>query len=381
MDFSFNPSQERLYASVVKFARSALSPGAGRRDRAGVFPIALWRRCASEGLHGLLVPRRYGGLGLTAESTSVALEGLGYACTDAGLVLALGAQLLSCTVPILRFGTPKQRRHLKALCGGRQIMANAMTEPASGSDVYAMTSRAEREGDGFRIHGRKTFVSCGPVADLFVVYAITDPSQKTFGGSTAFLIEKTARGLRISRRLEKMGLRSCPMAEIELSGVRVGRDAVLGGVGGAGVVFSTAMAWERVGLAAVQIGAMRRLLERSVGHAKTRRVYGQPIGKFQAVSHRVADMKTHLEAARLLVYRAAALLDQGADATLEAAIAKLFVSESLVKTALGTFQTLGGYGYLIREGVEREVRDALAATIYSGTSEIQRNIIARHIGL
>ena len=267
------------------------------------------------------------------------------------------------------------------LCGGRRIAANAMTEPASGSDINAMVTRAEREGDGFRISGRKIFVSCAPVADIFVVYAITDPSQRKFGGSTAFLIKKGTRGLRVLRRLEKMGLRSCPMAEIELDGVWAGRGDVLGGVGGAALVFSTAMVWERVGLAAVQVGAMRRLLERAIRHARTRRVYSQPIGKFQAVSHRIADMKVNLEAARLLVYRAGTSLDRGDDTTLDAAITKLFVSEALVKTALGTFQTLGGYGYLIREGVERDVRDALAATIYSGTSEIQRNIIARRIGL
>ncbi len=381
MNFSLTLQQQRLYDSVLHFARSVLSKGAERRDRAGAFPADLWKRCASQGLHGLPVPRRWGGLGLDAESSCVALEALGRGCEDGGFAFALGAQLLSCTVPILQFGSPKQRQELKALCGGRRIAANAMTEPASGSDVYSMATRAEREAGGFRLHGRKTFVSCGPVADFFIIYAVTDASQRAFGGITAFLVERAAAGLRVTPRIEKMGLRSCPMAELELRNVRVGLGSVLGGVGGGTAVFSAGMAWERVGLAAVQVGAMRRLLERALTHARSRRMHGQPIGKFQAVSHRLADIKTHLEAARLLVYRAAASLDRGEDATLDAAITKLFVSEALVKTALGAFQTLGAYGYLRKEGMERDVRDALAATIYSGTSDIQKNIIARLIGL
>ena len=382
MDFSLTPDQATLRDSIIRFARETLNDGATERDREQAFPRELWLKCGDMGLPGLPVPEEYGGSGLDPLSTAVALDALGYACRDGGLVFSICAHLLSCVVPLWHFGTEEQRRrYLPSLCSGRLVGVHAMTEPASGSDAFALKTRAERDGDGFRIRGTKTFISNGPVADLVIVFAATDPAKGYHGGVTAFLVETTAPGFVVSQRFEKMGLRTSPLGELIFEDLRVGPEAILGGVGGGSGVFTHAMDWERVCLFASQVGTMERLLEASIKHARTRSQFGQAIGKFQAVSHRIVDMKVQVEAARLLTYRAASRLGHTRTVSMDAAMAKLFVSESLVQTALGAVQLHGGYGYMTEFEVERALRDAVGSTIYSGTSEMQRNIIARWLGL
>jgi len=382
VDFSLTPDQTTLRDSIIRFARETLNEGATERDREQAFPRELWLKCGDMGLPGLPVPEEYGGSGLDPLSTAVALDALGYACRDGGLVFSICAHLLSCVVPLWHFGTEEQRRrYLPSLCSGRLVGVHAMTEPASGSDAFALKTRAERDGDGFRIRGTKTFISNGPVADLVIVFAATDPAKGYHGGVTAFLVETTAPGFVVSQRFEKMGLRTSPLGELIFEDLRVGPEAILGGVGGGSGVFTHAMDWERVCLFASQVGTMERLLEASIKHARTRSQFGQAIGKFQAVSHRIVDMKVQVEAARLLTYRAASRLGHTRTVSMDAAMAKLFVSESLVQTALGAVQVHGGYGYMTEFEVERALRDAVGSTIYSGTSEMQRNIIARWLGL
>ncbi len=382
MDFSLTPDQTTLRDSIIRFARETLNDGATERDREQTFPRELWLKCGDMGLPGLPVPEEYGGSGLDPLSTAVALDALGYACRDGGLVFSICAHLLSCVVPLWHFGTEEQRRrYLPSLCSGRLVGVHAMTEPASGSDAFALKTRAERDGDGFRIRGTKTFISNGPVADLVIVFAATDPAKGYHGGVTAFLVETTTPGFVVSQRFEKMGLRTSPLGELIFEDLRVGPEAILGGVGGGSGVFTHAMDWERVCLFASQVGTMERLLEASIKHARTRPQFGQAIGKFQAVSHRIVDMKVQVEAARLLTYRAASRLGRTRTVSMDAAMAKLFVSESLVQTALGAVQIHGGYGYMTEFEVERALRDAVGSTIYSGTSEMQRNIIARWLGL
>jgi alkylation response protein AidB-like acyl-CoA dehydrogenase len=382
VDFSLTPDQTTLRDSIIRFARETLNDGATERDREQAFPRELWLKCGDMGLPGLPVPEEYGGSGLDPLSTAVALDALGYACRDGGLVFSICAHLLSCVVPLWHFGTEEQRRrYLPSLCSGRLVGVHAMTEPASGSDAFALKTRAERDGDGFRIRGTKTFISNGPVADLVIVFAATDPAKGYHGGVTAFLVETTAPGFVVSQRFEKMGLRTSLLGELIFEDLRVGPEAILGGVGGGSGVFTHAMDWERVCLFASQVGTMERLLEASIKHARTRTQFGQAIGKFQAVSHRIVDMKVQVEAARLLTYRAASRLGHTRTVSMDAAMAKLFVSESLVQTALGAVQVHGGYGYMTEFEVERALRDAVGSTIYSGTSEMQRNIIARWLGL
>jgi alkylation response protein AidB-like acyl-CoA dehydrogenase len=382
MDFTLNDDQKALRENIVRFARDVLNEGVVQRDREQVFPRELWRKCGEIGIQGLPVPEELGGSGLDPLSTAIALEGLGYGCHDGGLVFSLCAHLLSCVVPLWRFGTDAQRqRYLPGLCNGLLVGVHAMTEPDSGSDSFALKTRADRAGDGFRLKGTKTFISNGPVADLVIVFALTDPEKGYHGGVTAFLVESSAPGFVVSQRFEKMGLRTSPIGELVFEDVPVGADAVLGRVGGGSAIFTHTMDWERVCLFAAHLGTMERLLERAIAHARTRSQFGQRIGKFQAVAHRIVDMKVHLEAARLLVYKAATRLERTRTVSMDAAMAKLYVSESLVKAALDTVQIHGGYGYMTEYEVERALRDAVGSTLYSGTSEMQRNIIARWLGL
>jgi alkylation response protein AidB-like acyl-CoA dehydrogenase len=285
-------------------------------------------------------------------------------------------------VPLWQYGNEEQKqRYLPGLCNGTLIGVHAMTEPGSGSDAFGLRTKAEPDDTGFRINGTKTFISNAPIADLVIVFAMTDSNKGYYGGVTAFLVENGTPGFVVSQKFEKMGLRTSPIGELVFEDVHVPAEAVLGGVGAGSTLFTQAMDWERICLFAGHIGTMERLLEQSIAYARTRAQFGQPIGKFQAISHRIVDMKVQLEAARLLTYRAAWRLGRVKNVSVDASMAKLFVSESLVKAALDTVQIHGGYGYMTEYELERALRDAVGSTIYSGTSEMQRNIIARWLGL
>jgi hypothetical protein len=378
MDFSLVPEQELLQQEIIRFAQQELNEGAAERDRQEIFPKELWQKCGAMKLQGLPVPEEYGGAGLDPLSMAIAFEALGYGCQDSGLVFAIGAHLFASVVPIWKNGSEEQkRRYLPGLCNGALIAANAMTEPNSGSDAFAMLTRAEVDGDGYHLNGAKIFISNAPVADLFLVFSRTGEDKSL----TGFLIEKGAPGLRVCKQVGKMGLRSAPLGEVILEDVYVSAEAVLGEIGAGANIFMEAMNWERIGIFAGHVGTLARLLEKAVKHARTRRQFGQAIGKFQGVSHRLADLKVQLEAARWLVYKAAWELERSRTVSLDASIAKLFVSESLVKTSLETVQIFGGYGFMAESEVERALRDAVGGMIYSGTSNIQRNIIAKWLGL
>jgi len=382
MDFSFTEEQQILRDSIVRFAQEVLNTGIVERDREQHFSRELWQKCGGMGLQGLPVPEQYGGSGLDALSCAIALEALGYGCHDGGLVFSICAHLLSCVVPLWQHGNEEQkRRYLPSLCNGTLIGVHAMTEPGSGSDAFALRTRAESDGSGYRLNGTKTFISNGPVADLVIVFAVTDPKKGYYGGVTGFLVESDTPGFRVSQKFEKMGLRTSPIGELVFEDLYVPATAILDGVGAGSTLFTHAMDWERICLFASHIGIMERLLETSITYARTRTQFGQPIGKFQAVAHRLVDIKVQLEAARLLTYRSAWRLGRVKSVSMDAAMTKLFVSESLVKTALDTVQIHGGYGYMTEYEVERALRDAIGSTIYSGTSEMQRNIIARWLGL
>ncbi len=382
MDFTLSDEQRLLRDNIVRFAMEELNDDVRQRDRDQQFSRELWLKCGKMGLQGLPIPEAYGGSGLDAVSVAIVLEALGYGCRDGGLVFAVCAHLLACVVPIWRHGTEDQkRRYLPRLCNGTAIAVNGMTEPGTGSDAFAMSTRAIPDGDGFRLNGTKTFSSNGPVADVALVYALTDKTKAYHGGVTAFLVDAGTPGFSAGQKFEKLGLRTCPISELVLDDVRVSSSAVLGGVGGGGPIFTESMDWERACLGASHIGTMQRLLEQVIEHARKRTQFGQPIGKYQAVSHRIANMKVQLEASRLLAYRAASRLGQARDVSLEASIAKLFVSEALVQCALDAVQIFGGSGFMVDSDVERVLRDSVGSTIYSGTSEMQRNIIARWLGV
>lgn len=383
MDFTLTDEQQALADSVISFARRELNHGVVERDRDQVFDIDLWRKCGEIGLQGLPVPEEYGGSGLDALSTAVALEALGYACRDAGLVFSICAHLLACVVPIWKHGTEEQKiRYLPRLSNGDLIAVNAMTESGTGSDAFAMSTRATKRDGGFALTGTKIFSSNGPIADVALAYALTDPEKGHLGGVTAFLIERGTPGYTAGQTFHKMGLRTAPIGELVFDDCFVPADAVVGGVGRGSTVFTRSMEWERACLAACHVGTMQRLLEDGAEHARTRKQFGQPIGKYQAISHRLADMKIRLEASRLLTYRAAWGLDNSPrDSGLSASITKVFTSEALVTSAIDAVQILGGYGFMVEYEVERVLRDSVGSTLYSGTSEMQRNIVARWLGL
>jgi alkylation response protein AidB-like acyl-CoA dehydrogenase len=255
-----------------------------------------------------------------------------------------------------------------------------MSEPDSGSDAFAMRTRALRRGANYVLDGSKTFVTNAPEADLFLVFATVDHT-KGMWGVTAFLIERGTPGLSVGKKIDKMGLTTSPMAEVFLDGCEVSPTQLLGREGQGAAIFNHSMAWERSSILATTVGAMERELEQCIEYARRRTQFGKPIGSFQLVAARIADMKVRLETARALLYRAAWAQTTQRDSTLESAMAKLFISEAAVQTALDAIQVHGGYGYMREYEVERDLRDAVGGRLYSGTSEIQRMIIARQLGL
>jgi alkylation response protein AidB-like acyl-CoA dehydrogenase len=309
------------------------------------------------------------------------MEALGYGCPDNGLLFSLNAQMWACTYPLVRFGSEEQkRRYLPAMCDGSLIAAHGMSEPGSGSDAFGLTTRAEPRGDRFVLHGSKTFVTNAPVADVFVVFA-RSPESKGFAGLTCFLIERGTPGLTVGAPLHKMGLRTSPMAELFFDGCEVGSTQILGKPTGGMRVFTAAMDQERALILACTVGTMERNLERCIAYARERQQFGRPISDFQAVAHRIVDMKVRLETSRLLLHRLGWLMDEGRPTALDSALAKLYLSESFVASSLDAVQVHGGYGYMAEYDVERDLRDAVGSRLYSGTSEIQKNLVARLLGL
>lgn len=381
LDFELTPEQRQLQQSAIEFARATLGGSRVLADRSETFDREGWRACGRFGVLGMPIPESYGGLGLGLSALLAVMEGLGYGTRDQGLLFSINAHLWTNSIPILRFGTEEQRqRYLPSLSSGALIGANGASEPDAGSDVFSMRTRAIRDGNHYVLTGTKTFVTNGPVADVAVVYATVDPKLGATG-ITAFIVERDTPGLTVSRPFDKMGLRTSPMAELVFDGCRVPATNRLGREGRGAQVFECSMEWERGCILATCLGAMRRQLEECIAHARSRKQFGRAIGKFQSVANKIVDMKVRLDTSRPLVYRIGWLKDKNQPAMQEAAIAKLHVSECFVKSSLDAIQIFGGYGYMTEQEVERDLRDAVGSTIYSGTNDIQRNIIASSLGL
>ncbi len=381
MDLSFTPEQVALRSEVVRFAKRELNAGLVEREREHAFSRERWEQCAAMGIQGLPFPREYGGADADIVTTMLAMEGLGYGCHDSGLIFAINAQMWAVQTPLWQFGTAEQKRkYLPPLCGGEWIGAHGMSEPGAGSDSSSISTTAVRRGDRWVLNGTKTFVTNAPMADVFVVFATTDPAQG-FMGVTGFVLERDTPGFSVGKPIEKMGLRTAPMAELVFEDCALPPDALLGPVGGGARVFASSMEWERGCLLASYVGAMERQLETCIEYANTRRQFNRPIGRFQSVANKIVDMKVRMETARLLLYRVGWLKSAQQEAVIDAAIAKLYLSEVWVQSCLDAIQIHGGYGYMTEYELERDLRDSVAGRIYSGTSEIQRNIIAAKLGL
>lgn len=351
-------------------------------DRGSVFAVDDWRRCADRGLLGLFVPTSLGGSGDDLASCLLTLEGLGHGCRDNGLTYALASQVLSTQIALARFGSSAQQtRWLPGLMDGTTFAAFAMTEPDSGSDAFAMSTRAEELPDGrFRLDGHKSYVTFAPICDVVIVFAVTDPAAGNWGIS-AFVVDATTTGVTRSAVRPKMGMRTTPFGDIHLDDVVVGPDALLGRPGAGASIFSAVLDVERSFVLAPQIGAMERQLEESIDYARSRVQGGSPIGRHQAVSHRIVAMKERHERARLFLYRAALAHALGRRVPMYSALAKVAASDVAVESALDAARLQGARGYVSEFEIERGVRDAIGGLTYSGTSDVLRNVVARHLGV
>ncbi len=345
-------------------------------DAASRFSTECWRKCAEMGVMGLPLPECHGGQGADTLSTVLSLEALSYGCKDSGLIHAIIAHML-CSLQILVFGTDEQRqRYLRPASRGDIVLAQAITESDSGSDALAMKTRAERNGDGYRINGAKMFISNGPIADVALVFGVTDPERRKFGGISCFIVEKEDPGFTRCAPLQKMGLRTLQNGELIFQDCLIPSSRILGREGHGMAIFNEGMLMERTLLFACHLGIMQRSLETCIKYTTERKQGGQSIGKYQFISDKIARMVMNIELGRLILYKSAWLIDQKKRSTMEASIAKLFISESLKSACLDAVQIHGGYGYMKEFEIERDLRDAIASTIYSGTSEIQKIIIS-----
>jgi alkylation response protein AidB-like acyl-CoA dehydrogenase len=380
LDFAWSEEQAAFRKEVLRFAKEELKDDVITRDHNETFSKELWKKCADFGIQGLPIPAEYGGGGADTLTTVCALEALGYGCADNGLLFSINAHMWSSEIPIWNFGTEAQKKkYLPGLVSGG-IGLHAMTEPGSGSDAYSLKTRAEKKGDKYILNGSKTFSSNAVDADVTIVFANLDPSRGG-NGVTAFLVDKGTPGFTVGKKLHKMGLRTSPMAELFLQDCEIPVENLLGKEFGGQAVFTSSMEWERICILASHLGAMQRIMETCIKYAKERKQFGESIGKFPAINNKIADMDIRLETGRLALYKAAWMKSQGRHPLREASIAKTYVSEACIKSCLEAIQIHGGYGYMVEYELERELRDAIAGTIYSGTSEVHRVIIGSYYGL
>ena len=378
---ALSDEQREFRDRAIAFAERKLNAGAKEREKRCEFDTAGWLECAEFGIQGLCMPEEYGGLGRGVPTCVATMEGLGRGCKDGGLLFALNSHIWTCEAPILRFGSEAQRRkYLPDLIRGRLKGGHAMTEAESGSDAFSMRCSAVKRGAAYVLNGAKVFITNAPIADVLLVFAVTNPHKK-FGGVSTFLVEKGRPGMSVSKPFEMMGLKTCPIGEVVLEDCEVPEENRLGPEGAGSAIFNSEMEWERSCLSATHLGSMEKILQDCVRYASERRQFGKPIGKYQAVAHKIADMKVRCDLSRLVLYRVVALKAAGQRAPLEAAMAKLFVSESYVQSCQDAVQIHGAYGFSAEFELERSLRDAIGSKIYSGTSEIQRNIIAAMLGL
>jgi L-prolyl-[peptidyl-carrier protein] dehydrogenase len=340
-----------------------------------------WLAAAKLGMTGLCLPTEYGGGGLGALDTALCLEAFCAGGADTGLAFGIAAHLLACgTVLADHAGGQVRAELLCGLASGTVIAANAMTEDDAGSDLSRIATTAVADGDSYALNGKKSFVSNAPLADVFITYAATVPSAGYLGMS-AFAVPRTLPGLRVGSPLAKMGLNGCTAAQVEFTDCKVPGRYLLGAENQGSSVFQSSMTWERACLPALYLGAMEVQLDQCVNQAQSRRQFGRSIGSFQAISHRLATMKLRLEGSRLLLYRACWYLDQGRSAVEAAALAKTAVAEAAVANALDAVQVFGARGYLAADGIGQQLQNALPLSIFSGTTEIQREFVARSMGV
>jgi butyryl-CoA dehydrogenase len=375
MHFELTDEQQLIREAVREFAQAELVPIAAELDRDHRFPHEILPKLAELNLMGMPFPEKVGGAGTDYLSYIIALEEVSRACASTGIILSVHISLASW--PIFKFGTEAQKdQYLPDMASGRRLGAFALTEPAAGTDAAAGTATAVLNGDEYVLNGSKIFITNAPHADVYIVFAKTDPEQGTRGMS-AFIVEKDTPGFSVGEAEHKLGIRGSSTPPLYFADCRVPKDALLGEEGSGFKIAMQTLDGGRIGVSAQALGIAQAALDASVAYAKERVQFGKPIANLQAIQWMLADMATEVDAARLLVYRAAWCVDNGRPYSTEGAMAKLFASETATRVAGKAIQIHGGYGYTESYPVERNYRDAKITELYEGTSEVQRMVIAR----
>jgi butyryl-CoA dehydrogenase len=377
MAYQLTEEQQMIQAMVRDFAREEILPTASERDRTGEFPAEIVKKMGGLGLMGMSVPAQYNGAGVDTVSYSVALQEVAYACASTAVVMSVHNSV-ACG-PIYLYGSEYLKEtYLKPLAAGEKIGSFALTEAGAGSDPASQKSKAFRDGDDYVINGTKMFITTGKNSDITVVTAYTD-TAKRHRGISAFVVEKGTPGFYVGKEEEKMGLRASDTVELIFDDCRVPAKNLLGQEGDGFVIAMASLDGGRIGIASQSVGLAQACLDAAVAYARERVQFNKPIARFQGIRWMIADMATQLEAARLLTFNAAAMKDRGESFSAAASMAKVFASETANKVAYQALQIHGGYGYIRDFPLERYYRDVRVFTIYEGTSEIQRRVIANHV--
>jgi butyryl-CoA dehydrogenase len=377
MGWELTEEQKMIRAMVRDFSRSEILPTAAERDKTREFPAEILKQMGELGLMGMNVPTEYNGAGVDTISYSLALQEVAYACASTAVIMSVHNSV-ACG-PIFLFGSDYLKEaYLKPLAAGEKIGSFALTEPGAGSDPASQKAKAVRKGSSYVINGTKTFITTGKNSQVTVVTAYTD-TEKKHKGISAFVVEKGTPGFSVGKEEEKMGLRASDTVELIFEDCRVPEENLLGKEGDGFVIAMASLDGGRIGIASQSVGLAQACLDVAVNYAKERIQFGKPIAQFQGIRWMIADMATQIEAARQLTFHAAAMRDRGENFTAAASMAKVFASEMANKVAYQALQIHGGYGYIQEFSVERHYRDVRVFTLYEGTSEIQRKVIANHV--
>lgn len=374
MELYYTEEQIMIRDMIRQYARTHIEPYAREYNERGEFPAGIIKSLGELGLFGMMVPENYGGSGAGAVSYSLALQEIAYSCASVAVTLSVTNLT---TEPVKNFGTEEQkRRFLMPMASGDYLGSFALTEPEAGSDPSGLKTQAVKKGSKYILNGAKQFITNGKYADIFILIARTSSGR---GGLTAFIIPKGTKGLRIGKEEKKMGLSASNTVEVILEDCEVPEELVLGGEGMGLKIALNALDSGRIGIASQSVGMINACLDEALSYARERRQFGKPIIKHQSIANMITDIKVDYDAASQLTWRAAALKDHGRPFTLEASVAKLFATEAVNRCAYKALQVFGGYGYIKEFKIERIYRDARITTIYEGTSEIQRIVIAREV--
>lgn len=375
MDFSLTNEQKEYIREVRKFAFENLNGN----DKKESFSELMWKHTSDFGILGIIIGEEYGGMGESYLTAALMMEELGYSCNNNGFVFVINNHMWVSQNLIYLYGSDYlKEKYLPEMVTGVKIGAFALTECDSGSDAYNMKMTAKKVEGGYLLNGNKMFISNGTIADVFVVFAVDESNHDKI---ISFIVEKKFEGLEIGKQIETLGLNACPLSELILNECFIPEENVLGTADSGKMILMSALEWERIYEFAPHVGALHRVIDLCMKYVVERKQFGSNIGEFQAISHKIANMKITYELAHNMLLKIAWMKDQGKNVFTDASIFKVFVSEGYIQACRDALQIFGAYGYTKEYDIERELRDALACSIYSGTNEIQRNTIYRMLSL